>query len=145
MAATAAGDAAAEWVDVVRPSLSGLAKALYHGVELVSAEGDRIVLSAPNEAHQARCVDYIDTVRERWKQATGRTVTIAWASGSPTPPTRSAPADDPPAATIDDDEEEEHEALAAIDEGAAVITGPMSVVERVAKAFPGAQRVEQGS
>ena len=101
------------------------------------------MLSAPNDAHQARCEDYTDTVCQRWKQATGRAVTIAWASGSPVPPTRSAPADDPPTPTIDD--EEEHEAMAAIDDDAAVITGPMSVVERVAKAFPGAQRVEQGS
>ncbi len=130
----APGDPASEWVTEVRPSLKGLARPLFAPVELVSAVDDRVVLAAPNEAHRARCEPHVATVQQRWKEACGRAVTITWGTETDAAPAASAHID--PGA---DDE------LSAIDEDAPVITGSLSVVERVAKAFPGAQRLEQDS
>jgi DNA polymerase III subunit gamma/tau len=134
----ASGDPAVEWATTVRPSLTGLPRALFAAVELVSADGDRVVLAAPNDAHRARCEAHVAAVQQRWRDACGRTVTIGWAAdGAPAEPVAGAPAPAGPDRESDDDD------LSAIDEDAPVLSGGLSVVERVAKAFPGAQRIEQ--
>ena len=73
-------------------------------------------------------------MQQRWKEACDGAVTITWGTEIDAAPAASA--------HIDPGTDE----LSAIDEDwRPVITGSLSVVERVAKAFPGAQRLEQDS
>jgi DNA polymerase-3 subunit gamma/tau len=138
------GDLRSEWFDQIRPGLRGLAKALYAAVEFVSAGDDRVVLSAPNAAHREKCQAHVTDVEKVWRDSTGRTVHVSWAdadSSSGVAARPSAAPSSPPSAEptpIDDHELDDHE----VDESRPAIVGNESVLNRLAEAFPGAERVE---
>ena len=152
-----AGDPAREWADSVRPSLRGLVRALYAPVELVSFRDGVATLSAPNAAHQTRCAEHEPDVRQAWHTACGRQVTIAWDAGggaatdppvaTPSAPTatteRSAPSPgERPAAAGASGDAGAHDDHDEPDESRPAVTGAVSVLDRVAEAFPGAERIE---
>jgi DNA polymerase III subunit gamma/tau len=126
-------DLAALWTGTVRPNLRGLTRALFAPVEAVSAVGDVVTLSAPNATHQAKCEQQVGAVERALGEATGRTITVRWASGTAVDPM--PPAQPPPAANAVDDDHHEP------DESQPVLSGGPSVLERVSEAFPGARLV----
>ena len=117
------------WTDTARPTLRGLSRALFAPVEVVAAAGDVVTLSAPNPAHQAKCEQQIADVERALREATGRTITVRWATpgAEPAPAAQPAPASEPAA-------DDHHEP----DESQAVLSGGPSVLERLSEAFPGA-------
>ena len=70
----------AVWNATVRPNLRGLTRALFAPVEIVSAVGDVVTLSAPNVTHQAKCEQQIADVERSFRDATGRAVKVRWES-----------------------------------------------------------------
>jgi DNA polymerase-3 subunit gamma/tau len=141
------GDLRAEWFDQVRPSLRGLAKALFAAVEFVSAGDDSVVLAAPNATHRERSQAHIAEVENAWRDTTGRTVRISWsdsagasAESRPSRPSRPEATSTPERPPINEPEFDE---LDAVDESRPAITGNQSVLDRLAEAFPGAERVAE--
>jgi hypothetical protein len=127
-----------EWLETVRPALRGLARALFAPVEFVSGTADLVTLSAPNAAHQGKCAEHVADVEQAWQDITGRIVRVAW-SDEPTPaPAASRPAAAPAVAMT----AHEPDDLDAPDESRPAIAGGQSVLERLAEAFPGAERLE---
>ena len=123
------------WNDTVRPTLRGLTRALFAPVEVVAASGDVVTLSAPNETHQAKCVQQVADVERALRDATGRTIKVRWDSGAgpdTTPVATAQPASDPV--------EEHHEP----DDSQPALSGGPSVLERLSEAFPGATLVGEG-
>jgi DNA polymerase-3 subunit gamma/tau len=130
-----ADDLRAVWHDTVRPNLRGLARALFAPVEVVAAAGEVITLSAPNATHQAKCEQQLSDVERALRDATGRTITVRWESGSPaTDPTPAAAPAPAPTHAVDDDHH-------VPDESRPVLNGGPSVLERLSEAFPGATLV----
>jgi DNA polymerase-3 subunit gamma/tau len=138
-AAPAAGtDLRAVWNESVRPKLRGLARPLFASVEVIGATDDSITLSAPSPAHQAKCAEQVAAVEQALREATGRRVTVRWASGGE--PAATAPAPAPVAQPPDDADDH----LDAPDESRPVLSGGPSVLERISEAFPGASVVNEG-
>lgn len=145
-------DLQAEWAHRVRPSLRGLARALFASVDFVGAGDGNVVLAAPNQAHQSKCSEHSADVERAWRDITGRGVQVAWADGpadqsTPTP-VRSHPSQ-PTSAAHDDvnnpdnpDNLDDPDNLDEPDDSRPAIAGAPSVLDRLAEAFPGAERVE---
>ena len=138
VAATPAGDAGRSGSTVVRPSLRGLAKALYPASSSCRPRTTGSCCRRPNAAHQASCEDHTDAVAQAWQRGhrshrhdrLGQRIDAA-------PPTRAGARRRPTGRHDRRRRARSTRRLAAIDECADVITGPMSVLERVAEAFPG--------
>lgn len=139
------GDVTAEWAELVRPSLKGLARAVYSIVDARERRGDVVTLSAPNATHRDKCEQLRDDVERAWKAATGQAVTIELHAGggddtagtlSPSP----AGTGRPPAATPAPAEPDEE----SIDLDDLLDAGPgPSPLDRLAEAFPGTQQVDE--
>ena len=119
------------WNDTVRPNLRGLTRALFAPVEIVAADGDVVILSAPNATHQAKCEQQVADVERALGEAAGRPIKVRWesASGADTTPVVNQPASEAV--------EEHHEP----DDSQPVLSGGPSVLERLSEAFPGATLV----
>jgi DNA polymerase III subunit gamma/tau len=127
-------DLDAAWHDTVRPNLRGLARALFAPVEVVAAAGDVITLSAPNATHQAKCEQQVAGVERALRDATGRTITVCWASAAST-------ADATPVAPRTPQRDPVDDAHQIPDESRPALNGGPSVLERLSEAFPGATLV----
>jgi len=134
--ATPAGpvdDLVAAWPSVVR-TLKATVRALYSAVDVVGMEGDTLVVNAPSDMHKKKCLELKDHVQSALSTAAGRTITLdvrvsalRKASTAAARPPVSAPAAVEP----------EVVELAADDDG------PIeSVVDQIAKSFPGARIVD---
>lgn len=128
----------AEWNDRVRPLLRGLAKPLYAAVEFVSFADGVVTFSAPNVTHQQKCADEVAAVQRAWRDATGRDVTVVWSDGSGAATAATATQPEPAPSSPPDD----FDAFDEIDESRPALSGSESAFERIAEAFPGAQRIE---
>jgi DNA polymerase-3 subunit gamma/tau len=137
----AARDPAREWTDSVRPSLRGLARALFAPVDLVGHDGGVVTLSAPNATHQSKCVEHVADVQRVWREATGREITVAWQNAPTASPAVTPGGPTPPAST---DREPELDDGDELDDSRPPMTGGESVLQRVAEAFPGAERIDAG-
>jgi DNA polymerase III subunit gamma/tau len=130
-AASAPADPAGEWENLVRPSLKGIARALYTPIDVVGGDASAITIAVPNATHRTKCEQHRTEVEQAWSAATGRAVTIelvvADTSGSVTRP-----------APIDDGDDRDD----IIDPSAGEPAPAPSVIERLAQAFPGAELVE---
>jgi DNA polymerase III subunit gamma/tau len=130
-AATAPADPVGEWENLVRPSLRGIARALYTPIDVVGGDAGSITIAVPNATHRTKCEQHRTEVEQAWSAATGRAVTIelvvADTSGSVPRP-----------APIDDGDDRED----IIDPSAGEPAPAPSVIERLAQAFPGAELVE---
>ncbi len=143
-------DIRSEWDDRVRPALRGLAKPLFAAVEFVGHADGIVTFAAPNPTHQQKCAAEAAAVQKAWRETTGRDVTIAWGGhGADSPASSPArPAGRPSAAAPDDapvpepSPEPDFDAFDEIDESRPAITGNESAFDRIAEAFPGAQRIE---
>ena len=138
------GNPRADWADRVRPSLKGLARALFAPVDFVSAGDGVVTLSAPNATHRTKCDEHVAAVERAWLDVTGRSLRVAWSEGAADLATAS-PASGPAAASPPADDHDVIDDLDTPDESRPAIAGGESVLDRLAQAFPGAERVEGDS
>jgi DNA polymerase-3 subunit gamma/tau len=154
-ASAGSGDVVAEW-EQVRPTLKGLARAVYSIVDARDRRGDVVSLVAPNATHRDKCQQLRDDVERAWKAATGQAVTIELhadggdetaatarpsSAGAQRDPSRSAPSSStsvpvPPPP----DEHDEHDI--DLDDLRDAGPGP-SPLDRLAEAFPGTQPIDE--
>jgi DNA polymerase-3 subunit gamma/tau len=96
------------WENTVRPSLRGMARAVYAPAEFVSATESTLTLSVPNAAHRAKCEEQRSVVEAALAAVVGAPVSVELSDGgdgggsssrpvsnalpSSSPPERSAPA-----------------------------------------------------
>ena len=125
------GDLEAEW-GRLKPTLKGMARAVFTPVDVVGAAGETITLAAPNATHLAKCREHLVVVEQACAEALGRTITIELVVRD------AAPSPVAPAAPTSADED--------IDLDDLVDAPPGSVptaIDRLAEAFPGSELVER--
>jgi hypothetical protein len=127
---------------VVR-TLKATVRALYSAVDVVGREGDTLVLSAPSDMHKKKCVELQESVCAALTAAAGKPITLdvrvqqgraatakpaatSAASGRATTPD---PTDDVTADEFDESDNHSDEPVE-------------SVVDQIAKQFPGARIVD---
>jgi DNA polymerase III subunit gamma/tau len=127
--AVEADDLTREWEDRVRPSLKGIARALYTPIDVVAGDATSVTIAVPNATHRTKCEEHRAEVEQAWAAETGRAVTIELvvADSSAVAAPRLAPVDE-----VDD----------VVDASAGAPPPTPSVIERLAQAFPGAELVE---
>jgi len=132
-------DLVAAWPGIVR-TLKATVRALYSAVEVVGLDGDVFVVSAPSDMHKKKCLELQDQVNAALTRAAARSITIdirvqAPRSASPggkTVSSQSSPRDQDGA--LDGD---------VLEDGASHDDAPVeSVVDQIAKSFPGARIVD---
>jgi DNA polymerase-3 subunit gamma/tau len=129
-AAEAAGDLEAGWVRL-KPTLKGMARAVFTPVDVVAVAGDSITLAAPNSTHLVKCQEHLAVVQQACSDAAGRPITIELVvrDAAPAPSSGAAPSDD----EID------------LDDLVDAAPGSMpTTLDRLAEAFPGSELVERG-
>ena len=141
------GNPRADWSERVRPTLKGLARALFSPVDFVSANDGVLTLAAPNPTHRTKCVEHVAAVERAWLDVTGRPIQIAWSDGPADIAAAAAPSRPvtPPASSPAANDDHVIDELDAPDESRPAIAGGQSVLDRLAQAFPGAERVEGDS
>ena len=123
-------DLEAGW-ERLKPTLKGMARAVFTPVDVVAAAGDTITLAAPNATHLAKCREHVGLVEQACADALGRPITIELVvKDAPTPAASAPPA--PPDEDIDLDD------LVDAPAGSAPTT-----LDRLAEAFPGSELVER--
>jgi DNA polymerase III subunit gamma/tau len=125
--ARAAGGAL-EW-ERVKPTLRGMARAVFTPVDVVGAAGDTITLAAPNTTHLAKCQEHLAVVLQACSDAAGRPITIELTVRETAVAAPTAPGDD----DIDLDD--------LVDAAAGTVP---TTLDRLAEAFPGSELVERG-
>ncbi len=128
-ASSPAVGAPVDW-DRIKPTLKGMARAVFTPVDLVATAGDAIVLATPNTTHLAKCQEHLATVIRACTEAVGRPVTIELT-------VKAAAARADPAEPAEED----------IDLDDLVDAAPGSLptaLDRLAEAFPGSELVERG-
>ena len=124
-----AAGATLEW-ERVKPTLRGMARAVFTPVDVVATAGDSITLAAPNATHLAKCHEHLDVVVQACSEALGRPVTIELT-------VREATAAAVPAGPVDEDVD--------LDDLLDATPGSMpTALDRLAEAFPGSELVERG-
>jgi hypothetical protein len=102
----------------------------------VGLEGDTLVVAAPSEMHKRKCVELQETVRAALASAAGRAISLEIRIAAPRQPANvsaAKPATVAGSATNDDvDPEGDGDNL----------EGGESVVDQIAKSFPGARIVD---
>ena len=144
-------DIVAAWPGIVR-TLKATVRALYSAVEVVGLEGDTLVVAAPSDMHKKKCTELQEPVRAALATAAGRPIALEIRVQSPrSSATVSAarPAGSKPkmaSTTMSDDAHEgdtAHEIDTAhdseTDDGA---VSAESVVDHIAKSFPGSRIVD---
>ena len=134
-------DLVGAWPSVVR-TLKATVRALYSAVDVVGLEGDTLVVSAPSEMHKKKCLELKDHVCTALTAAAGRPIdvdvrvqtsrampTVAAASKSVASPKEASLVSDQ-SSNDDSDEIDSNDAPAE------------SVVDHIAKQFPGARIVD---
>jgi DNA polymerase-3 subunit gamma/tau len=132
-------DLVAAWPSIVR-TLKATVRALYSAVEVVGLEGDTLVVAAPSDMHKKKCVELQEPVRAALTAAAGRAISLE-VRVAPPRATATVSAAKPVAAVRAPDSRsdlEEHVDIAD-HEG---VDATESVVDQIAKSFPGARIVD---
>jgi DNA polymerase-3 subunit gamma/tau len=145
VAVLATDDVVGAWPSVVR-TLKATVRALYSAVDVVGIEGDTLVVSAPSEMHKKKCLELKDHVCTALTAAAGRPIDVdVRVQASRVAGAASRPAV-PPAAAASKSVGSPEEANLVSDHGGDEIDGDdapaESVVDHVAKQFPGARIVD---
>jgi DNA polymerase III subunit gamma/tau len=134
-------DLVGAWPSVVR-TLKATVRALYSAVDVVGLEGDTLVVSAPSEMHKKKCLELKDHVCTALTAAAGRPINVdvrVQASRAvPTVAAASKSVTSPKEANLVNDHSSNHD-IAAEDSNDAPTE---SVVDHIAKQFPGARIVD---
>ena len=128
-------DLVTAWPSIVR-TLKATVRALYSAVEVVGLEGDTLVVAAPSEMHKKKCVELQEAVRAALTSAAGRAISLEIRVAAPRQPATVSAAKPTTAArsAADDDVD--------LDGDGNDIEGAESVVDQIAKSFPGARIVD---
>ena len=128
-------DLVAAWPGIVR-TLKATVRALYSAVEVIGLEGDTLVVTAPSEMHKKKCVELQEPVRTALATAAARPIALEIRVAAPRQAatvTAAKPVSQGREATEDHvdlgDEEDDGDATE-------------SVVDQIAKSFPGARIVD---
>ncbi|MDQ3468750.1 MAG: hypothetical protein M3487_03100, partial [Actinomycetota bacterium] len=140
-------DVAAEWDQLVRPSLRGLVRALFTPVDVLGGTGATVTMAAPNTTHRDKCEQHRDAVERAWAAAAGRQVAIDLVVGGGAdeaaldPASAAAPPGTPVGASS---VPAEHESIDLDDLVDAAPGSPpvATTLDRLAEAFPGAELIE---
>jgi DNA polymerase-3 subunit gamma/tau len=145
VAVLATDDVVGAWPSVVR-TLKATVRALYSAVDVVGIEGDTLVVSAPSEMHKKKCLELKDHVCTALTVAAGRPIDVdVRVQASRVAGGASRPAV-PPATAASKSVASPEEANLVSDHGSDEIDSDdaqaESVVDHVAKQFPGARIVD---
>jgi hypothetical protein len=124
------------WADAVVPKLKGMAKALFLPGRFVGEADGRMAFAVPNDAHRNRAEPYRAEVESALATHFGRPVPLALVLDEGQ---RAAPVDRSGASSVD----ERHEAIdpaELVDAGRQPSDGG---IERLTRAFPGAEVIEE--
>lgn len=126
----------AAWRDRVLDELSKRARSRYAAGTWVSIDGTTAVFSLPNEMHRSRCEELVPEVAAAVSEAVGTPVSLQLiADDGPPPPRNETPKPKPLPDPADDDSIDLADLVDAdADDG--------TVLDRVAKTFPGAELVK---
>ncbi len=134
-------DLVGAWPSVVR-TLKATVRALYSAVDVVGLEGDTLVVSAPSEMHKKKCLELKDHVCTALTAAAGRPidvdVRVQTSRAMPTVAAASKSVASPKEASLVSDQSSNHDSD-EIDNNDAPTE---SVVDHIAKQFPGARIVD---
>ena len=121
-------------------------RALYSAVDVVGLEGDTLVVSAPSEMHKKKCLELKDHVCTALTAAAGRPIDVdvrVQASRSvPTVAAASKSVTSPKEANLVSDHVSDHGTDHSSDEIDNNDAPAESVVDHIAKQFPGARIVD---
>lgn len=70
------------WENAIRPSLRGMARAVYAPAEFVAGTADSLTLSVPNDVHLGKCEQHRDVVERAAAAHAGSAITIRLVTGS---------------------------------------------------------------
>ena len=134
-------DLVGAWPSVVR-TLKATVRALYSAVDVVGLEGDTLVVSAPSEMHKKKCLELKDHVCTALTAAAGRPidvdVRVQTSRAMPTVAAASKSVASPKEASLVSDQSSNHDS----DEIDSNDAPTESVVDHIAKQFPGARIVD---
>lgn len=129
----AGGDLVAVWPSVVR-GLKATVRALYSAVDVIGLEGDTLVVSAPSDMHKKKCVELKEPVCAALASVAGRPISLDVRVQAATPNTKKSPK----APLIREANPEPDDILDDSGDDSPV----ESVVDQIAKSFPGARIVD---
>ncbi|MGA1638029.1 MAG: DNA polymerase III subunit gamma/tau [Ilumatobacteraceae bacterium] len=137
------GDLVAAWPGVVR-TLKATQRALYSAVEVIGVEGDTLVVSAPSDMHKKKCLELKDQVHAALSTAAGRPITLdIRVQASRTASTHNTSGTARRATSTSDTSAHVDNAVVADDATKDDDDQPVeSVVDQIAKQFPGARIVD---
>jgi DNA polymerase-3 subunit gamma/tau len=132
-------DLVAAWPGIVR-TLKATVRALYSAVEVVGLEGNTLVVAAPSDMHKKKCIELQEAVRTALTAAAGRSISLE-VRVAPPRATATVSATKPVAAVRAPDSRSDLEERVDIadDDG---VDATESVVDQIAKSFPGARIVD---
>lgn len=146
-------DVVGAWLSVVR-TLKATVRALYSAVDVVGLEGDTLVVTAPSEMHKKKCLELKDHVCTALTAAAGRPIDVdvrvhasraAHATSTPASPTAAATTKGHATPTKTHSQSNSVDDIGDIndiaDEDSDVALAE-SVVDHIAKQFPGARIVD---
>lgn len=126
------GDLVAAWPTVVR-TLKATVRALYSAVEVVGVEGDVFVVLAPSDMHRRKCLELKEHVQSALSAAAGRAIDLDVRVQAPRNAVlRSVPVEAAESGSV------VHDNVDVTDDDMPV----ESVVDQIAKTFPGARIVD---
>ncbi|MGA1149111.1 MAG: hypothetical protein ACO3V5_08280, partial [Ilumatobacteraceae bacterium] len=128
---------------VVR-TLKATQRALYSAVEVIGMEGDTLVVSAPSDMHKKKCLELKDQVHAALSTAAGRPITLdIRVQASRTASTHNTSGTARRATSTKESTEHADRAVVADDTTKDDDDQPVeSVVDQIAKQFPGARIVD---
>jgi len=138
------------WGSQVLPSLKSLARAIYAATKLVGERDGAVVLGAPNDAHRARCLQYVSDVEAAIEKAVGSKVSVVvmvdgaigafddTSSHEAPSNVRQMPMQAAPPPSDDDDDDVDLSEL--VDVPPEAVQSPTDVL---LQAFPGSQLIEE--
>jgi DNA polymerase-3 subunit gamma/tau len=137
------GDLVVAWPGVVR-TLKATQRALYSAVEVIGVEGDTLVVSAPSDMHKKKCLELKDQVHAALSTAAGRPITLdIRVQASRTASTHNTSGTARRATSTKESTEQADNAVVASDTTKDDDDQPVeSVVDQIAKQFPGARIVD---
>jgi DNA polymerase-3 subunit gamma/tau len=129
-------DLVSAWPGIVR-TLKATVRALYSAVDVIGMEGDTLVVGAPSDMHKKKCLELADQVRSALTSAAGRPISLevrvqSQRATSAEVSTRSSTASTSETHHTDDEGDDDEAPIE-------------SVVDQIAKSFPGARIVDSST
>jgi hypothetical protein len=128
-------DLVAAWPGIVR-TLKATVRALYSAVEVIGLEGDTLVVAAPSEMHKKKCVELQEPVRTALATAAARPIALEIRIATPR---QAATVSTPKPVSKGREAADDYVDLSDEEDGGDVAE---SVVDQIAKSFPGARIVD---